>query len=159
MHLYRYIYMYMCKSIRLPLRLSILGLNSTIPFAASGLAQPAVPALDFASVYSPLAWIHSTSWLCDKYKKREILISDKLRLLGVYHICFVYQIWYNGLDSDRLCAPDRIIEKSDSLMCWLFNFFGENMFWILAFGGVSNTFRCIWVHTDATSTPQPSNSE
>ena len=29
---------------------------------------------------------------------------------------FIYQIWYNGLDLNRFCAPEHIIEMSNSLI-------------------------------------------
>ena len=35
----------------------------------------------------------------------------------VFHVSsLVYQIWVNGLDLFRFCAPDRIVEKSNSLI-------------------------------------------
>ena len=42
-----------------------------------------------------------------KTHTREIRISDHFLFLQHF-----YQIWYNGMDLDRFCAPDRITEKS-----------------------------------------------
>ena len=33
---------------------------------------------------------------------------------------FVCQIWYSGLDLNQFCAPDRIMEMSNSSICWPF---------------------------------------
>ena len=62
---------------------------------------------------------------------------------------FIYQILYNGLDFNRLWAPEHIIEKSSSSMFWFFYFFGESVCWILAFGGVNKAYGGIRMHTDA----------
>ena len=36
-----------------------------------------------------------------------------------FFVCFhiFYQNWYNGLDLNRFCAPEHIIEMSNSLIC------------------------------------------
>ena len=44
-------------------------------------------------------------------KKREIRILDKF-----IFFTFFYHMWYNGLDLNRCCAPNRIIEMSNSMI-------------------------------------------
>ena len=42
----------------------------------------------------------------------EIQISDQPAFVFFYFI--FAQSWYNGLDSDRFCGPEHIIQKSNS---------------------------------------------
>ena len=59
----------------------------------------------------------------------------------------IYQIWYNGLDSDRFCAPEHIIQMSNSSICWPFGekrLFHPNYYFfrIEAFFSNSTFFHC-----------------
>ena len=48
--------------------------------------------------------------LCNIYNpKCSLLIFGPI---SIFVFCpYLYQTWFNGLDSDRFCAPERIIEK------------------------------------------------
>ena len=69
-----------------------------------------------------------------------------------FDFCFLpyfYQNWVNGLDLDRFCAPEHICELWFLSIFWDFDFFGESVCWILAFGSVNKAYGCIRVHMDA----------
>ena len=83
--------------------------------------QTCLPALqEFQVVYVRTSFLAYKQW-----KTHKISISDQF--LFFYHLMRFDRIWYNGLDLNRFCAPDRIIEKSISTMFLHFDFFGENV--------------------------------
>ena len=63
------------------------------------------------------SWIEVSNIYICRERKRDLFLGQ-FHFLG-FCMC-VYHFLYNGLDLDRSHAPDRIIEKSNSLRCLTF---------------------------------------
>ena len=79
------------------------------------------------------------------WQQKTIKITKHTRIpeLGPISICgfllYFYQMLLFGLDSDRFCAPECIIEKCNSSIVWLFIFRRKTMLNI-CFGNVNKAY-------------------